>query len=765
MTKQKRLQIGLMIHHLENEYASEILKGAIAAAEELDINLILLPGRGINAVEDDEKYSIYDYQYNVIYNYVSTANLDGLLVSVGTVGSYISRDEMRKFLHSYDPLPLLTMEVEFPGYPCIRFNTDGMKLAVEHLIQRHGCRKIGYVSGPMGNQDAMDRLLEDGDFTRGHKALEANHIPYDCTKVVYGNFSESSEEVVRELLDMHPDLEAICFANDKMCIGGYNVFQERGMRVGKDILVTGFDDSEVATSLKPMLTTVRTNISSMGYQSVREMVRLLQTGHAESKTLDARLIVRESCDLTTEQIQEMAENCAAEEIVNMIFNKYIGDLETVAKTKFIEDVWTLVREEFQTICSRQILDIPWFRQQLAQLFDRTDVIPVQVPLLKKIVTYARYLATQICQHDKENRLAVEQLHEMFLDHLLDYSMQQQYLLRTNLTYSNFLISNINKDMMINSNDEEKSFFSIVKNLYRVNFKSSYIYVFNQPVVHYQYEEWIMPENLYLKSYHIGQKLKRVEPPEQQISVYHCIANRYMPRDRRYTFVMVPLFSNEEQYGLFICELDYNHFSQIYSVAPQICSAIKMTRLVKELEGNLEEARFDNRRLKLISDSDELTGVYNRRGFYRMSNMLLESPESAGKSCVLILADLDNLKIINDTFGHDGGDHALKTCVQYLTSAVPLLDAIGRVGGDEFAGFAVVEDAEQAGQQIYDSIKKAAKVYNETSDIPYNITLSVGVYTMPCKAGEQIQNYVKFADQKLYQDKKNKNRVVIKPEQN
>lgn len=115
-------------------------------------------------------------------------------------------------------------------------------------------------------------------------ALEANHIPYDCTKVVYGNFSESSEEVVRELLDMHPDLEAICFANDKMCIGGYNVFQERGMRVGKDILVTGFDDSEVATSLKPMLTTVRTNISSMGYQSVREMVRLLQTGHAESKT-------------------------------------------------------------------------------------------------------------------------------------------------------------------------------------------------------------------------------------------------------------------------------------------------------------------------------------------------------------------------------------------------------------------------------------------------------------------------------------------------
>lgn len=762
MAEKKRYQIGLMIHHLENEYATEILKGAITAAEELDVNLILLPGRGINAVEDDEKYSIYDYQYNVIYSYVSSQNLDALIVSAGTIGSYISQKEMIQFLESYRELPILTMEVEYPGYPCIHFNTNGMKLAVDHLIHHHNCRKIGYVSGPMGNADAMERL-------RCYQvSLKENGISYDSTMVVYGNFSESSEEVVRTLLDAHPDLEAICFANDKMCIGGYHVFQERSLTVGKDILVTGFDDSEVATSLKPMLSTIRTNVSDMGYRAMLGAVELIETGHTCSLTLDARLIVRESCgssaerEISPEQIQIMAKNHAAKQIVSAVFYKYIGNVESLKKTKFVQQVVKLLEKEFEEICTNYRLDTVAYEAEIERIFQLTDEIRIQIPLLKKILQYARDLAVLLCEDNAERRLAVEQIHGALINHLLDYSIQQQYILRTNLVYSNFLISNINKDMMINSSDEEKSFFSIVKNLYRVNFKSSYIYIFRVPVVHYQYEKWNIPDKLYLKSYHIGQNLQQVEPPEQQTSIYRCIDNGYVPRDRRYTFVMVPLFSNEEQYGLFVCELDLNHFSQIYSVAPQICSAIKMTRLVKELEGDLEEARYDNRRLEQISDSDELTGAYNRRGFYRFSNLLLENSKFTGKTGILLLADLDNLKIINDTFGHSEGDHALKTCIHYLNACVPLLDVIGRIGGDEFAAFVMIEgDADAAIREIYDSIKKTAQQYNAESEKPYNITISIGMYPLSCSAGMKVQSYVKYADEALYEDKKRKNRIVIK----
>ena len=138
--------------------------------------------------------------------------------------------------------------------------------------------------------------------------------------------------------------------------------------------------------------------------------------------------------------------------MGMIFNKYIGDLESTTKTRFIQRVWELLTKEFQAVCSHEPLPLAEYQKEISEMFDQTDVIPIQVPLLKKVVTYAKEFAVQICREQPENLLAAERLHEFFLDNLLDYSMQQQYLLRTNLVYSNFLISNINKDMMINSND-------------------------------------------------------------------------------------------------------------------------------------------------------------------------------------------------------------------------------------------------------------------------------------------------------------------------
>ena len=86
-----------------------------------------------------------------------------------------------------------------------------------------------------------------------------------------------------DLLDRCPDLEAIAFANDAMAEGAYEVFEQRGIEAGRDILVTGFDDSPVAVNLVPPLTTVRADASELGYDAVTECLELCRSGKLSSR--------------------------------------------------------------------------------------------------------------------------------------------------------------------------------------------------------------------------------------------------------------------------------------------------------------------------------------------------------------------------------------------------------------------------------------------------------------------------------------------------
>ena len=165
---------------------------------------------------------------------------DVLLVLIGTLGTYLDNEHKAQFLKKFAGTPVITITAHIDGYPCIMLdNRTGMKEAIEHLIKVHGCKKIGMVSGPKTSDDALERL----DVYK--ETLEENGIVYDEKRVAYGNFSKFCVDEVGKLIDDNPELEAIVFANDQMAIAGYRAMEERGIRPGKDILVTGFDDDPV----------------------------------------------------------------------------------------------------------------------------------------------------------------------------------------------------------------------------------------------------------------------------------------------------------------------------------------------------------------------------------------------------------------------------------------------------------------------------------------------------------------------------------------
>ncbi|MBQ5332892.1 MAG: GGDEF domain-containing protein [Oscillospiraceae bacterium] len=757
----KRLTIGFMIHHLDNDYSKSVLNGAAAAAKELDVDLAIFPGRSLNSQLDDKRFTVYEYQNNVVYSYVSSKMLDAAVVSAGTVGSFVTPEEFKRFLDGYRGLPIITMENKVEGYPCVRLSGSGIKDLVEHLIKKHGRKNIAFVSGPKGNSDAEERL---GYYK---EALSENGIEFDPNMVAYGKFSEYCVDIVGDLIDRNEGkIDAICFANDMMCKGGYKAIERRGLRVGTDIAVTGYDDSEVAVSLRPRLTTIRADASALGYRAVAEAVRLAKKEAVQDISLGSSPVFRFSCGCKGQAVS-FAEKAASRgeaaiKITDMIlsdqiqrYDELLGHSLALSELRrFLCDVLEFAQGNGgdEEMLSKSVF--------LRLLNDETIAL-TSPEMIIRIARNIRIAAKTLCEENAPERMIiVDDITENLTEAAAERIIGIHYSKVEDITFTHFLISNITKDMTIYGNNVEKCFFAVVNNLYRAHVDSSYIYVYEEPVVHGAKSSWVLPDTVLLKAYHDGDKLSTVTGEAQKISSSAILDNMYTPAEKRRTTVVFPLYMNEEQYGVMVFEMENEFFPYIYSITPQICTAIKLINLVTQLENSIDQIQSRNNQLSRMSMSDELTGIYNRRGFYVFANRILKAPENEGRQAVVIFGDLDNLKKINDTFGHEDGDYAIVTVANVIKSSLRNSDVVARIGGDEFAAFAICDDREIA-LKLPERIKSIAAAHNQSSSKPYNVTVSVGIVELICAPELNIQQYMDQADTALYEDKKRKNPDIMK----
>jgi diguanylate cyclase (GGDEF)-like protein/PAS domain S-box-containing protein len=153
-------------------------------------------------------------------------------------------------------------------------------------------------------------------------------------------------------------------------------------------------------------------------------------------------------------------------------------------------------------------------------------------------------------------------------------------------------------------------------------------------------------------------------------------------------------------------------------------------------------------LRSMSLRDELTGLYNRRGLLALGEQQLKLADRARKGLLLMFADVDGLKAINDEHGHQEGDRALKAVASALGSSFRESDLIARVGGDEFCVLAFGArklDVEQLSQRLQDSLNERLA----SAKVPYQIALSVGAAYRDPEAPMPIE--------KLMENKKRKRR--------
>ena len=141
--------------------------------------------------------------------------------------------------------------------------------------------------------------------------------------------------------------------------------------------------------------------------------------------------------------------------------------------------------------------------------------------------------------------------------------------------------------------------------------------------------------------------------------------------------------------------------------------------------DITERKLQEERLKDLAILDELTGLYNRRGFLAMANQYLKQARRNKRRALVIFADLNGLKHINDTHGHADGDRALITTADIFHRTFRDSDVIARVGGDEFAILAVEADTNHL-DNIRTRLQQALDVANRAHLHPFKLSVSIGV---------------------------------------
>jgi diguanylate cyclase (GGDEF)-like protein/PAS domain S-box-containing protein len=162
-------------------------------------------------------------------------------------------------------------------------------------------------------------------------------------------------------------------------------------------------------------------------------------------------------------------------------------------------------------------------------------------------------------------------------------------------------------------------------------------------------------------------------------------------------------------------------------------------------------------LQALALVDELTGMYNRRGFMTLAERQLKIARRKKHPVILLAADVDNLKTINDTHGHAVGDQALVAAAGVLRHTYREADIIARLGGDEFTVFPLDAMA-NSGPLLLERLRKNLEDWNERNRPPFVLSMSTGTAILDEEGlSKELHTLLAEADSQLYLQKRERRR--------
>jgi len=786
---KKRLTVGLLIDWTEEPYQISIFEGVADYAYENNINLLCFVAGGLEAPREYEK------PRNVLYDFVTENNVDGIVVSSGSIGNYVGYEAMVKFCNKYRPIPLVSIALELEGFPSILVNNKkGMHDLINHLIEKHKYKKIAFIKGPENNTEAEDR------YKAYLEALYQYGLTIDHNLVVQGTFElESGMEAVRILLDERKEnIDIIIAANDNMALGALEELQSRNIKGSKKIAVVGFDDIEMGRYAVLPLTTVKQPLYEQGKKAVDMLVKLINNKKVNDvERLNADLIIRESCGCFSYNTLKAASNInynknsigkfnETDILNNMI--KAVNNIDLDKKNLYqnlLKKILNSFYIEIKNKISGGFLNT-WnevLSLVISKGFNISKWQEILSELRKNILT---------CISDRNILIRAEDLLQQARV-MIGEALQRAETFQKILNFHESQRLREIAEKLMTVLDIEDQMNILFKELPKLGIKSCYLSLYVNPSESLSKAKLVLAFN--------NKKRIKINDDGVLFNSNELIPVDFFPKKKKFYFIIEELSDGNDHLGFVLFDIE-TKAAEIYEILRnRLSSALKASILIKkirdqahDLEEQVKERTSDltktnkklekeikvrfkteeklketlekleniNKKLRSLSLKDELTGLYNRRGFLTLGEQHLKLAKRMKKDFLLFYIDLDGLKFINDTFGHSEGDYVLINTAEILKQTFRQADIVARLGGDEFTVLSV-DTSSKDENDLRHRLQRNINNFNSRSKKKYKLSLSCGVTHYNENKQMDFEMLLEEADKILYEQKriKKKKNFIIK----
>jgi DNA-binding LacI/PurR family transcriptional regulator/C4-dicarboxylate-specific signal transduction histidine kinase/FixJ family two-component response regulator len=286
VARQRLLVLLDHIDHVTGGYEPQLRAAFEAMCQKHDLDLVLLVG----GLPDNP--NPVGAAHARVYELLDETSADGVILLAAGLSSYSGVERLAKLCEKLCKLPVCAIGCAVPGMPSVVVdNRPGMEALVEHVISVHGRKRLAFIGGHPKNPDSETR------FQVFREVLARHGVAIDPRLVATGFFQTAGgAKAALELCETGLPFDGLIVANDAMALSAVEALRGRGIRIPRDVIVTGFDDLVLSRLASPPLTTVRQPLERMGTVAVELILAQLRGENVPAVVeMPVEFVARASC--------------------------------------------------------------------------------------------------------------------------------------------------------------------------------------------------------------------------------------------------------------------------------------------------------------------------------------------------------------------------------------------------------------------------------------------------------------------------------------